>query len=114
MLEMEAPGGQAGISSRIENYLGFPSGFSGAELARRAVTQAKRFGIEILSPHQVTAVRAEGSSRMVRLAGGNELGCKALLIAAEVSYRRLDRAPKTYKAAGLLWFGRYGGDVVQR
>jgi thioredoxin reductase (NADPH) len=90
MLEMEAPGGQAGMSSRIENYLGFPSGLSGSDLARRAVTQARRFGVEILSPQQVTAVRAEGSSRMVRLADGSELGCKALLIAAGVAYRTLD------------------------
>lgn len=90
MLEMEAPGGQAGMSSRIENYLGFPSGLSGSDLARRAVTQARRFGVEILSPQQVTAVRVEGSSRMVRLADGSELGCKALLIAAGVAYRTLD------------------------
>ena len=54
MIEMEAPGGQAGMSSRIENYLGFPSGLSGGDLARRAVAQARRFGVEILAPQQVT------------------------------------------------------------
>ena len=90
MLEMEAPGGQAGMSSRIENYLGFPSGLSGADLARRAVAQARRFGVEILSPQQVTAVRVEDPTRTVKLADGSELGCKALLIATGVSYRRLD------------------------
>ncbi len=90
MIEMEAPGGQAGMSSRIENYLGFPSGLSGADLARRAVAQARRFGVEILSPQQVTAVRFEGPSRMVKLADGHELGCKVLLIATGVSYRKLD------------------------
>ena len=90
MLEMEAPGGQAGMSSRIENYLGFPSGLSGADLARRAVTQARRFGVEILSPQRVTGICAEGSSRTVKLADGSELGCKALLIAAGVAYRTLD------------------------
>jgi thioredoxin reductase (NADPH) len=90
MIEMEAPGGQAGMSSRIENYLGFPSGLSGGDLARRAVAQARRFGVEILSPQHVTGVRAEGSTRMVSLANGSDLGCKALLIATGVSYRRLD------------------------
>jgi thioredoxin reductase (NADPH) len=60
MIEREAPGGQAGMSSRIENYLGFPSGLSGGDLARRAVAQAQRFGVEILSPQQVTGIRVEG------------------------------------------------------
>ena len=90
MIEMEAPGGQAGMSSRIENYLGFPSGLSGGDLARRAVAQARRFGVEILAPQQVTGVRVEGPSRVVKLAEGNDIGCKALLIATGVSYRRLD------------------------
>lgn len=90
MLEMEAPGGQAGMSSRIENYLGFPSGLSGADLARRAVAQARRFGVEILAPQRAVAVKVEGASRMVKLADGSELGCKALLIATGVWYRRLD------------------------
>jgi thioredoxin reductase (NADPH) len=90
MIEMEAPGGQAGMSSRIENYLGFPSGLSGGDLARRAVAQARRFGVEILAPQQVTGVRVEGPSRIVKLAGGNDIGCKVLLIATGVSYRKLD------------------------
>jgi thioredoxin reductase (NADPH) len=90
MIEMEAPGGQAGMSSRIENYLGFPSGLSGGDLARRAAAQARRFGVEILAPQEVTAVGVEGPSRMVRLADGSDLGCKVLLIATGVSYRRLD------------------------
>ncbi|MGA2889043.1 MAG: FAD-dependent oxidoreductase [Terracidiphilus sp.] len=90
LIEMEAPGGQAGMSSRIENYLGFPSGLSGGDLARRAVAQARRFGVEILSPQQVTNVSVEGSSRIVKLAAGADVGCKALLIATGVSYRKLD------------------------
>ncbi len=90
MIEMEAPGGQAGMSSRIENYLGFPSGLSGGDLARRAVAQARRFGVEILSPQHVAGARVEGSTKMVKLADGSELGCKALLIATGVSYRRLN------------------------
>ena len=90
MIEKEAPGGQAGMSSRIENYLGFPSGLSGGDLARRAVDQAKRFGVEILSPQEAGAVRVEGPSRVVKMADGNEVGCKALLIATGLSYRKLE------------------------
>lgn len=90
MVEREAPGGQAGMSSRIENYLGFPSGLSGADLARRAVAQARRFGVEILTPQEVVRLRVEGPSRIVTLADGTELGCKGLLIATGVSYRKLD------------------------
>jgi thioredoxin reductase (NADPH) len=90
MIEREAPGGQAGMSSRIENYLGFPSGLSGGDLARRAVAQARRFGVEILAPQEATSVRVEGPSRIVTLADHTELGCKALLVATGVSYRKLD------------------------
>ena len=90
LIEMEAPGGQAGMSSRIENYLGFPSGLSGGDLARRAVAQAKRFGVEILTPQQVTGVRVEGPSRIVKLTEGADIGCKVLLIATGVYYRKLN------------------------
>ncbi|MEE9133269.1 MAG: FAD-dependent oxidoreductase [Gemmatimonadota bacterium] len=89
VVERQAPGGQAGMSSRIENYLGFPKGVSGSELARRAVTQAKRFGVEILTAQQVVGLTAHGPSRMVKLGDGNELNCRALIIATGVSYRRL-------------------------
>lgn len=90
MIEREAPGGQAGTSSRIENYLGFPVGLSGSDLARRAVTQAKRFGVEILSPQEVKGVRIEDPYRIVILADGTEISCHALMIATGVSWRRLD------------------------
>ena len=90
LIEMEAPGGQAGMSSRIENYLGFPSGLSGGDLARRAVAQARRFGVEILSPQRVTGVSVEGPSRVVKLTAGSDVGCKVLLIATGVAYRKLD------------------------
>jgi thioredoxin reductase (NADPH) len=90
MVEREAPGGQAGLSSRIENYLGFPSGLSGADLARRAVAQAKRFGVEIVSPQEATAVRVDGPYRYVRLSDGNEFSCHALLLAMGVQWRKLD------------------------
>jgi thioredoxin reductase (NADPH) len=90
LLEKEATGGQAGTSSRIENYLGFPKGLTGADLARRALSQTKRFGVEVLIPQEVTAIRAEGPYRYARLADGSELSCHALLIASGVSVRRLD------------------------
>lgn len=90
MIEKEAPGGQAGMSSRIENYLGFPSGLSGSDLARRAAAQARRFGVEILTPQAATGVLVKGPSRMIKLADGSELGSKVLLIATGVSYRKLD------------------------
>src|SRR5260370_1415303 len=81
MVEREAPGGQAGMSSRIENYLGFPAGLSGGDLARRAVVQAKRFGVEILAPQEAVGVRVEGPYRIIKLADGNEISCHALMIA---------------------------------
>lgn len=90
MIERQAPGGQAGSSSRIENYLGFPVGLSGGDLARRGVTQAKRFGVEILTPQEVVAIRVENSYRIVTLADGSEITCHALLLATGVSWRRLN------------------------
>jgi thioredoxin reductase (NADPH) len=89
MIEREAPGGQAGMSSRIENYLGFPSGLTGADLARRAVVQARRFGVEILSA-EATAVRIDGPYRFLQLADGAELSCHVLLVATGVQWRKLD------------------------
>ena len=90
LIEREAPGGQAGRSSRIENYLGFPVGLSGSDLARRAVAQARRFGVEILAPQEVKNVRTEGPARMLTLADGAEIGCRALLIATGIAFRKLD------------------------
>jgi thioredoxin reductase (NADPH) len=90
LVERQAPGGQAGQSSRIENYLGFPVGVSGSELARRAITQARRFGAEMMTVQEACALEARGSARVVRLSGGTELSSHAVLIATGVSYRRLD------------------------
>ncbi|HEY0556678.1 MAG TPA: FAD-dependent oxidoreductase, partial [Thermoanaerobaculia bacterium] len=90
MVEGDAPGGQAGTSSRIENYLGFPSGLSGADLTRRGVTQAQRFGVEILTPQEAKGLRLEDPYRIVTLGDGREVSCHALLIATGVSYRKLD------------------------
>jgi len=90
LIEREASGGQAGTSSRIENYLGFPTGLSGGDLARRAVTQAKRFGVEILTPQEVTDILLQDPYRIVKLMDGTELSCHALLIATGVSYHQLE------------------------
>jgi thioredoxin reductase (NADPH) len=90
LIEREAAGGQAGMSSKIENYLGFPGGLSGAELTRRALLQATRFGVELLFPHEVTRISVEGSARLVHLADGAVLSAHTLLLATGVSYRTLD------------------------
>jgi thioredoxin reductase (NADPH) len=90
LVEREAPGGQAGRSSRIENYLGFPVGLSGSDLARRAVAQARRFDVEILAPQEARSVRIEGPARVLTLADGMEVGCRALLIATGIAFRKLD------------------------
>src|SRR5580692_2635398 len=109
MIEREAPGGQAGMSSRIENYLGFPMGLSGGDLARRAVVQAQRFGVEILSQEAVGA-RAEGPYRIIKLADGNEISCHALMIATGVQWRRLD-APGIDRLQGAGIY--YGGGATE-
>jgi thioredoxin reductase (NADPH) len=89
MVEREAPGGQAGQSSRIENYLGFPNGLSGSELAQRATTQARRLGAELLSVSDVVSLRVEGAGRIVELAGGVQLSANTVLVASGVSYRMM-------------------------
>ena len=98
IIEREAPGGQAGMSSHIDNYLGFPSGLSGRDLARRAVDQARRFGVEILSA-EATAVWLDGQYRYLRLADGAELSCHALLVATGVQWRKLE-APGVERLTG--------------
>jgi len=90
VIEKEAAGGQAGTSARIENYLGFPNGISGADLTRRATTQAKRLGAEILTAQEVTGLRVEDPYRIVTLDDGSELSCHALLVATGVKVRELD------------------------
>jgi thioredoxin reductase (NADPH) len=90
MVEREAPGGQAGTSSRIENYLGFPAGLSGSDLAHRATDQARRLGAELLTVQDATRLRVEGSGRFVELSGGGALSASCVLVASGVSYRQLD------------------------
>jgi len=110
IVEREAPGGQAGMSSRIENYLGFPTGLSGGDLARRAVVQAQRFGVEILSPQEALTARTEGSYRIIKLADGSEISCHALLVATGVQWRRLD-APGIDQLQGAGVY--YGGGSTE-
>src|SRR5205807_9323151 len=110
MIEREAPGGQAGMSSRIENYLGFPMGLSGGDLARRAVVQTQRVGVEILSPREAVGVRTEGSYRFIKLADGDEISCHALMIATGVQWRRLE-APGIDRLQGAGIY--YGGGATE-
>ena len=90
MVEREAPGGQAGQSSRIENYLGFPVGLSGSDLARRATDQARRLGAELLTVQEAVSLDVEGAARLVRLSDGGVLSANTVLVASGVSYRKLD------------------------
>jgi thioredoxin reductase (NADPH) len=105
MVEQDAPGGQAGTSSQIENYLGFPSGVSGADLARRATAQARRFGAELLSAQQVVAVRRDDPYRVVQLADRTEVSCYAVVLAQGVAVRTLD-VPGVTKLTGIgVYYG---------
>jgi thioredoxin reductase (NADPH) len=90
MVESDAPGGQAGQSSRIENYLGFPAGLSGSDLARRATDQARRLGAELLTMQDAVKLRAEGAGRLVDLRDGTTLSANCVLVASGVAYRQLD------------------------
>lgn len=110
VVEREAPGGQAGSSSRIENYLGFPGGISGQELTVRAVAQAKKFTAELLIPQEATHLRVEHPFKVVTLSNGAELSCDALLIAAGVQWRRLDiPGLEALQGAGVY----YGGGLSE-
>jgi thioredoxin reductase (NADPH) len=110
LIEREAPGGQAGTSSFIENYLGFPQGLKGSELARRAVDQARKFEVEILTPQEVAEVRVEDPYRVIRLGDGTELSSHALIIATGVSYRKLD-APGVDRLTGAGVY--YGASLTE-
>jgi len=119
IIEREATGGQAGTSSRIENYLGFPSGLSGADLAERATAQAKRLGVEILTAQDVVKVRADDPYHIVTLGDETELSCKALIIATGVTVRELDipgiqaiTGAGVYYGAALVEAVHYKGEHV--
>lgn len=108
LIERKAPGGQAGTSSKIENYLGFPAGVSGGELTRRAIAQAYKFGTEILTPQQVTDLQVEGQYRIVTLADGSQVSCHALIVATGASYVKLE-VPGIEKLVGA---GVYYGAAI--
>ena len=105
MVEREAPGGQAGTTSRIENYLGFPSGLTGSDLARRALTQARRLGAEILSSQEVETIRRDGPYRTVVLDDGAELSCQVVVVASGVTYRQLDVTGAAELAGRGVYYG---------
>jgi thioredoxin reductase (NADPH) len=110
MIEKAGVGGQAGTSARIENYLGFPKGLSGADLARRAVTQAKRLGAELLTAQEVTGIRIEDPYRFVQLRDGSEISCHAILIATGVDIKKLD-VPGAEALTGISIY--YGAAVTE-
>lgn len=110
LIEREAPGGQAGTSSSIENYLGFPVGLSGADLARRAVAQARRFGAEILTPMEAVRLETQNGYHMLQLSDGSSVASQALIVATGVSYRLLD-VPGAGRLAGAGLF--YGAAITE-
>ncbi|MEA2219015.1 MAG: thioredoxin reductase [Solirubrobacteraceae bacterium] len=105
LIEREAPGGQAGQSSRIENYLGFPMGLSGSDLARRATDQARRLGAELLTVQDAVGLRVEGSGRLVELSGGGVLSASSVIIASGVSYRQYDAPGFAERTGSGIYYG---------
>ncbi len=110
LIERKAPGGQAGTSSRIENYLGFPNGLSGQELTHRAITQAKRFGIEFLSPKEVMSIQTQDNYKHIALDDGSEVRTKSIVVATGVNYRKLPaEGVEQYTGAGIY----YGSSMTE-
>jgi len=108
VIEKAAPGGQAGSSPKIENYLGFPSGISGDDLTRRAVSQAKRFGVEILSAQEAKRILVKDAYRIVQLADGTEISCHAVLVATGASFHMLKMpGADTLTGAGIYYGAAY-------
>ena len=104
LIEKRAPGGQAGTSSRIENYLGFPSGLSGAELTHRAVAQARRLGAEIVSPQEVVNIVLQANYKRLALSDGSEINSRSIVIATGVNYRQLEaKGIDDYTGAGIYY-----------
>lgn len=104
LIEKHAPGGQAGTSSRIENYLGFPTGLSGSELAKRATTQAQRFGVEFLVPQEVTGITLKDKYKILKLSDDKEIVTKSVIISSGVSYRKLNnKGMDDFTGAGIYY-----------
>lgn len=110
VVEKRAPGGQAGTSSRIENYLGFPKGLSGAELTRRALAQVSRFGVELLSPQEVKNIQFQGSYKVITLVDGTQVKSRSIIIATGVEYRKMKAGGiHDFTGAGVY----YGGAMTE-
>lgn len=112
LVEREAPGGQAGTTSNIENYLGFPAGLTGSDLARRALAQARRLGAEILSPQEVTAIRRDDPYRVVTLDDGSEHSCQSVIVATGVQYRQLTLPNAAQLAGAGIYYGAATTEAV--
>ena len=113
VVEREAPGGQAGLSASIENYLGFPKGLSGADLTHRAVAQASRFGAEMVLARDVVALETRGPVRAVRFGDDDEIESRAVLVATGVAYRRLDAADLDQFTGRGIYYGATASEAVQ-
>lgn len=113
LIEKQAPGGQAGTSSRIENYLGFPKGLSGSELTRRAVAQAQRFGIELLSPQEVLSIASDDSYKTVRLSDGADIHSRSIIITTGVAYRQLETKGIAELTGAGVYYGAASVEAAQ-
>lgn len=104
LIDKRAPGGQAGTSSRIENYLGFPNGLSGSDLARRAISQAQRFGVEFLAPQEVVAIQSKGQYKHIKMSDNSEVVARSIVLSTGVSYHKLDNESlDKYTGAGVYY-----------
>lgn len=113
IVERDVPGGQAGTSALIENYLGFPEGLSGAELSERAVAQAERFGTEMLVTREAKSLRAEGNLRVITMSDGSEVAGRSVIIATGVRYKRLkaEGAERLYGSG--IYYGAAGSEAAR-
>ncbi|MEM9982103.1 MAG: FAD-dependent oxidoreductase, partial [Bacteroidota bacterium] len=105
LIEKRAPGGQAGTSSKIENYLGFPKGLSGSELTRRAITQARRFGVEFLAPQEVVDIQLQEPYKIIKLGDESEIITKSIVVATGVEYRQLNNTGMEALTGAGVYYG---------
>ena len=113
IVEREAPGGQAGMSAAIENYLGFPRGLSGSDLAHRAIAQVSRFGAEMVLAREVVGFESRGPVRAVLFDGSGEIESRALIVATGVSYRRLAATGLAELTGRGVYYGTAAGEANQ-
>jgi len=113
IVEREAPGGQAGMSAAIENYLGFPKGLSGSDLAQRAIAQVSRFGAEMVLARDVVGFETRGPVRAVLFDGSGEIESRALVVATGVSYRRLEATGLAELTGRGIYYGTAAGEANQ-